>query len=154
MRAVLALVLAAALAAPAFAIGEGDEEDALPDMAPAGGLLLFYDSTGPMSFVTMTPHDVPKGAAQLGEVKGVGCQRGLSVPIAASLNATSVSGVYGNGGYAKALAQIKKDHPGLSGIYDVKTDLEYFSVLWGLYRSLCTEVTARGFSLPGKPEPH
>ena len=147
MRILLSAALAAALAAPCAASGEGDEEDALPTMQPAGGLLLFYESTGPMSFVTMTPKDVPKNARQLGEVKGVSCQRGLSIPIAASFSATDISGVYGDGGYAKALRAIKKAHPELAGIYDVKTDVEEFSIL-SFYRSTCTEVTARGFALP------
>lgn len=147
MRLLLAAALAAALAAPCRAIGEGDEEDALPSMQTTGGLVLFYETTGPMSFVTMTPRDVPKDAKLLGEVKGRACQRGLSVPIAASFNATNVSGVYGDGGYKKALAAMKKAHPELAGIYDVKTDLEVFSIL-GFYRSTCTEVTARGFAAP------
>jgi hypothetical protein len=135
------------MAAPCAAIGEGDEEDASPSMQTVGGLVLFYETTGPMSFVTMTPRDVPAGAKQLGEVFGRACQRGLSIPLAANLNSTSVSGAYGNGGYAKALATIKKDHPDLAGIYDVKTDLEIFSLL-GFYKSTCTLVTARGFALP------
>ena len=79
------------------------------------------------------------------EVKGRACQRGLSIPTAASVNATNVSAYYGNGSYAKAVAQIKKLNPGVIGIYDVRTDVEVFSVL-GFYRSLCTEVTARAFA--------
>lgn len=150
MRLLLALALAALFAAPCSAIGEGDEEDAAPTMQKVGGLVLFYDTTGPMSFVTMTPKDVPPGAKLLGRVFGRSCQRGLSVPIAASLNATNVSGAYGDGGFAKALEAIKKEHPGLTGIYDVKTDLEIFSLL-GFYKSTCTLVTARGFAAAGAP---
>jgi len=150
VRTALAAALAAILAVPCAAIGEGDEDTAFPTMQPAGGLVLFYDSTGPMSFVSMTPKDVPAGARTIREVKGVSCQRGLSVPTAISINATNISGVYGNGGYAKALQQIKKQHPEVAGIYDVRTDLEIFSIL-GFYRSLCTLVTARAFVLPEAP---
>jgi hypothetical protein len=133
------------LAAPAFAIGENDDYGAVPGMIRTGGLLLFYETTGPMSFVAMTPRDVPVNARPIGEVKGVTCQRGLSVPIAANINAMSVSGGYGDGGFARALSKMKKEHPDLVGIYDVKTDMSVFSIL-GFYRSLCIEVTARGFA--------
>ncbi len=147
MRLLLALALSVLCAAPCAAFGEGDEDDAQPGLIQTGGLMLFYDSTGPMSFPAMTPRDVPAGARPLGEVVGRVCQRGLSIPLAADIRATSVSGSYGDGGYVKALALIKKTHPEVAGIYDVKTDNEVFSVL-GFYRSLCTVVTARAFALP------
>ena len=147
MRALLAAALAALLAAPCAAIGEGDEDSALPGMQPANGLVLFYRSEGPMSFAAMTPKDVPGNVRKIREVKGVACQRGLAIPIAANFNATNVSAYYGDGGYAKALAQIKREHPDVIGLYDVRTDVEVFSVL-GFYRSLCTEVTARAFARP------
>lgn len=151
MRLLLAAALAVALSAPCAALGEGEEDTAVPTMIPAGGLMFFYRSTGPMSFVSMTPKDVPADARRLGEVTGRSCQRGLSIPLAAQINATSVSGAYGDGGYKKALEQIKKDHPDLAGVYDVRNDVEVFSLLGGLYKSLCTIVTARGFALPAKP---
>ena len=144
----LAVVLAALAAAPCAALGEGDEDDAAPGLQPPSGLVLFYESKAPMSFPSMTPKDVPENARKIREVRGVSCQRGLSIPIAANLNATNVSAYRGDGSYAKAVAQIKKKHPEVSGIYDVRTDVEDFSVL-GFYRSLCTIVTARAFVLPG-----
>jgi hypothetical protein len=146
VRSLLAAALALALAAPGHAIGEGDEDDAVPGMQSASGLVLYYRSSGPMSFVAMTPKDVPADAIKIREVRGRSCQRGLAVPIAANFNATNVSAYYGDGSYAKALAQIKKDHPDVIGIYDVRTDAEVFSVL-GIYRSRCTIVTARAFAL-------
>ena len=51
---------------------------------------------------------------------------------------------------AEAVAQIKKLNPGVIGIYDVRTDVEVFSIL-GFYRSLCTEVSARAFALAAVP---
>lgn len=146
MRPAALAVLCLLAAAPAAAMGENEDDDALPSMQGRGGLHLFYQNTGPMSFVAMTPKDVPAGARQLGEVKSVSCQRGLAIPLAASFRATSVSNSYGDGGYRKALELMKKRHPDLEGIYDVKVDLGIFSVLGGLYRSLCTYVTARGFA--------
>ncbi len=151
MRVLLALALLALCAARVAAVGEGDEDDAVPGLIPSGGMNLYYDSTGPMSFPAMTPRDVPKDARQLGEVVGRVCQRGLSIPISADIRGTSISGAYGDGGYVKALAVIKKAHPEVAGIYDVKTDNEVFSIL-GFYRSLCTVVTARAFALPVAPK--
>ena len=107
--------------------------------------MLFYKSEGPLSFVTMTPKDRPAGARELGTVKGVSCQHGLSIPLAAQIRATSVSGGYGDGSFQKALQQIKKESPDMVGLYDVRADLRIFSLL-GIYRKLCTEVTARAFA--------
>jgi hypothetical protein len=145
LRLLLAAVLLLGLAPLASATGEGDQEDAVPGLIPAGGIMVFYQSEGPLSFVTMTPKDRPAGARELGTVKGVSCQHGLSVPVAAQLNATSVSGGYGDGSFQKALQAIKKDNPAMIGLYDVRTDLRIFSIL-GIYRKLCTEVTARAFA--------
>lgn len=136
------------LAVPAAALGENEDDTALPTMTSRGSIHLFYQSVGPMSFVAMTPKDVPADARQLGEVKSVSCQRGVSIPLAANIRATSVSNSYGDGGYRKALELMKKKHPDLEGIYDVKVDLGIFSLLGGIYRSLCTYVTARGFAKP------
>lgn len=144
MTAALALLLAAL---PACA-QEGSE--ARPALVPAGGLLLFYNSQGPLSFVTMTLRDLPPGAVLAGEVKSRGCQHGLSIPIAANIRATSLSGAAGDGGYFKALRALKKERPELAGIYDVKVDLHLVSIL-GIYRRLCTEILARGFRTAGSP---
>ena len=152
MRILLAAALTALLAATGRALGEGDETDALPGLQPANGMVLFYESSGPLSFPSMTPKDVPDGARKIREVKGRACQRGLSIPIAANFNATNISAYYGNGGYAKAVAQIKKLNPEVLGIYDVRTDVEVFSIL-GFYRSLCTEVTARAFASASRTSP-
>ena len=150
MRWFLAAALAAASAAPCAATGEGDDDFAMPSMQPTSGLVMYYDSTGPMSFLSMTPADVPAGARLIPEVRGETCQRGLSIPITASIQATNVSGVYGDGGYIKSLAKIKKEHPDVVGIYDVRVDLEIFSIL-GFYKSTCTIVTARAFALADAP---
>jgi hypothetical protein len=140
VRALLAAVVALTAAAPCAAIGEGDESDAVPGLQPASGLVLFYQSAAPMSFVAMTPKDVPENARKIREVRGVSCQQGLALPTALNFNATNVSAYLGDGSYGKAIAHI----------YDVRVDVEDFSIL-GFYSSLCTIVTARAFSLPGSP---
>ena len=146
----LAAALVALLAATGWAIGEGDEDTAIPGLEPASGLVLYYDAAGPMSFPSMTPKDVPEGVVKIREVKGRACQRGLSLPTALSINATNISAYYGDGGYGKAVAQIKKKYPGVIGLYDVRTDIEDFSIL-GFFHSLCTEVTARAFAREAAP---
>lgn len=133
------------LASLAGATGEGDEDAAIPGLIPPGNFVLFYATEGPLSFVTMTPRERPKNAVELGTVKGVSCQHGLSVPISADVRGTSITGAVGKGGFAKALADIRKSKPEVAGIYDVRTDMRVFSIL-GIYRKLCTEVTARAFS--------
>ncbi|MBI4060763.1 MAG: hypothetical protein HY403_04970 [Elusimicrobia bacterium] len=142
----LAAALLGALAPAVRARGENDEDVASPGLIPAGSFMLFYKTQGPLSFVAMTPKDRPKGARELGTVKGVSCQHGLSIPISADVRGTSITGAYGNGSFVKAIERIKKEKPEVVGIYDVRTDLRIFSLL-GIYRRLCTEVTARAFAL-------
>ncbi len=137
-------LLAALLAVPARA--QEDGTSASPSLIRPGGMTVFYNSEGPMSFVTPTPKDLPPGARDAGEVKGRTCQHGVSIPVTASFRPTTVSGAAGDGGYRKTLAAILKDRPDLAGIYDVKVDMHNLSIL-GFYRRLCTEVLARGFRL-------
>ncbi len=140
-------MLVVLLAASAGARGENDEDVATPGLIPAGGLMLYYNSTGPLSFVTMTPKDIPQGARPLGTVTGTSCQRGLSIPITADVRGTSITGAHGDGSFQKAVAHIKAQRPETAGIYDVRVDQRVFSIL-GIYRKLCTEVTARAYAAP------
>ena len=144
MKSLVAVFVLLGLAASARATGENDEDTAVPGLIPAGSMMLFYDSEGPLSFVAMTPKDKPAGAPELGLVKGVSCQRGLSIPLSADVRGTSITGAYGRGGFEKALAQIRKEKPEVKGIYDVRTDTHFISIL-GIYRKRCTEVVARAF---------
>jgi len=118
--------------------------EASPSFIGMGGLVVFYRTQGPLSFRTLTPKELPPDATIMGEVRGRGCQHGLSVPLSAALRPTSLSGAYGDGGYLKALEDIRRNHPGLTGIVDVKVDLHLLSIL-GIYRRLCTEILALGF---------
>ena len=113
-----------------------------------GTFMVFYDSQGPLSYQTMTPQEVPEDAVLVGEVEGESCQHGLSIPIFFSLTERiSVSGAKGDGGYKKALRDIRQKHPDLAGLYDVKVDFRRMSILT-IYRKLCTIVVARGFTRP------
>jgi hypothetical protein len=152
VRIALAAALVALLAATCRAVGEGDEDDALPGLQPASGVVLYYDSAGPLSFPSMTPKDVPEGVRKIRRVKGRACQWGFALPTAATINATKAGVYFGNGGYGKALARIKKANPEIIGLYDVRTDVETLMIL-GIFQSFCTEVTARAFALTAAPAP-
>lgn len=138
-RGLLALIL---LSGPAAA--QEDSSRASPRLIRPEGILLFYNARGPLSFVAMTPGQLPKGAVPIGEVRGRSCSHGLSVPLSASIRPTSLSAVAGDGGYYKILESMQRKRPELAGIYDVKVDLHIVSIL-GIYRKQCTEILARGF---------
>ncbi|MBI5243466.1 MAG: hypothetical protein HY922_07225 [Elusimicrobia bacterium] len=125
---------------------EEDEFTARWGLLRASGILVFFDSIGPMSYVTMSPKDLPPDALLIGEVRGKSCQHGLSIPTGSPLSGStrSLSAVRGRGGFSRALEDIRKRNPGLRGIYDVKVD-DHSTVILGVYRRLCTEIAARGF---------
>ena len=134
--------------APALASDEtGDAGLAHYGLIFPGGLLLFYDAQGPLSLLPLTPKDLPAGAVQAGMVYGESCQHGVSIPLLGQLAGSpfgSVAGAAGSGGYDRALENIKKAHPDLRGIYDVRIDEHDVSIL-GFYRRVCTEIAARGY---------
>ena len=127
-----------------------DGSSANPGLIQPGGMMIFYASEGPLSFITLTPGELPPGARDAGEVKGRTCQHGVSIPITASIRPTTVSGAAGEGGYRKTVAEILRLHQGPAGIYDVKVDVQVLSIL-GFYRRLCTEITARGYRIGSQP---
>ncbi len=141
IAAALAALLALAAAAPARAQEEGAGAE-VPGIIPVGGLLVFANVRAPLSLVTMPAK--PKGAVDLGEVSARRCQYGLSVPIAATLSPTTLSGAGGDGGYEKAVGDLKRRRPDLAGIYDVRVDSHLLSIL-GIYRRFCVEISARGY---------
>lgn len=145
MRALALLLL---LAGPA-AGRESDEFEGRPSILFPGGLILYQDTSGPLSFGALTPKDRPSGSALLGPVSARSCQHGLALPVTASLRPTTISGARGEGSYRKALTRLAAKYPDLGGILDVKVDMHAVSIL-GFYRRLCTEVNALGFR---KPEP-
>ena len=140
----LGALLALALAAAPGARAEEEGDDASPGLVRVGGLLLFYDSQGPLSFQSATRSELPEGAQDAGEVVASACQHGLSIPTGFSLRSTNVSAAAGRGGYDKALERLRKERPELRGLYDLKVDVRVTSVL-RVWRRLCVELTARGF---------
>ncbi len=116
-------------------------------LLPVGGFMVFYDSQGPLSYTSLTPHQVPKRAVVLEEVMGESCQHGLSIPIFFSSPVRGgISGTRGDGSYRKAFDNIQGKYRDLDGIFDIKVDIHQYSIL-GIYKKNCTEVVARGFQL-------
>jgi len=116
-----------------------------------GGLILFYNSRGPLSYNTLTPGELPENSVDLGIVKAKNCQHGISIPIMSNspmTGNTSLSSARGDGSFQKAIRVLSDKNPKLQGIYDVKVDFHKTSIL-GIYRRVCTEITARGFGLAG-----
>ncbi len=118
---------------------------ARPALLNPGGFMIYMNSEAPLSFLTMTPKEIPAGAEILpGDVKGRSCQHGLSIPLGSPLKSQKISGAKGKGGYEKALKDLHKNHPGIRGIFDVKIDTHVLSIL-GIYKRTCTEIFARAF---------
>lgn len=140
----IAAFLALGLAAAPGAHAEEEGDDAAPGLVRVGGLLLFYDSQGPLSFASATRSEIPSDSADAGEVTATACQHGLSIPTGLSMRSTNVSAAAGRGGYAKAVESLRKERPELRGIYDLKVDVRVTSI-FRIWRRMCVQLTARGF---------
>jgi hypothetical protein len=127
----------------ASALGQ-EAYEASAGLIRVGGLSVFLAVEGPLSYLTLTPKDVPGDAVRLGEVKGRGCQFAVSTPVVGIPAVPRLSGATGRGGFQKALADIRSRHPEVDGIYDVKVDDHVVAIL-GIFQRQCTEVTAQGF---------
>lgn len=132
------------LALPVLAQTHGATWESRPGMLRLGGLVLFFGGRGPLSYQLPAAGSAPEGAIPAGTVSGSSCQHGLSVPIALTPRSARLSAGRGYGGYEKALSDLMSRRPDLRGIYDAKVDDHHVSIL-GIYRRLCTEITARGF---------
>ena len=141
-RLLLAALLLAA-GAPAFAADE-DEAAAQSGLMLMGGMNVMTDSEAPLALLGASQKEIPKGAVQLGEVKGRACQNGIAIPISLSLRRTSVTAAGGKGGFARALSEMKKQKPDMEGISDVRVDVQRVSILRVFQRS-CLELTARAW---------
>ena len=141
------IIIVLALFSVTFLRADWEESDARPGLLRPGGIVLFVNSRAPLSFETLSPSQIPADAVDAGTVFCRSCQHGISAPITApsgTSRGTNVSGAGGNGGFERALANLKKERPEIRGIYDVKVDYHRISIL-GIYRRLCIEITARGF---------
>lgn len=139
--------LAAMLASGYLSGGDSEEYEAKPGLISPGGYVIFVNTRGPLSYETMTPGEIPEGSLDAGAVQCSSCQNALSFPISLPTGpsrGSSVSGAYGNGSLQKALQDLQEKRPEIKGVYDVKVDYHRISVL-GIYRRLCSEVTARAF---------
>jgi hypothetical protein len=91
---------------------------------------LYTNIHAPHAYRSASPSDV-KAAGTDPIVSGTACFRELIYLFA-----------WGNAGYTKATSQALEGHPE-SILYDVKTDIEVNSYVFGLYARTCTIVTGR-----------
>jgi hypothetical protein len=123
--------------------GAQESYEARSGLLQLEGLVVFFSGAGPLSYVTMTARDVPADAVRIGSVAGRGCQFGVSTPFMGT-GTPQLSGGGGEGGFARAVEDIRRRHPDLRGIYDVKVDDHVMSILT-VFQRQCTEVAAQGF---------
>ena len=135
--------LVMAMVAPQAAIGQSGYEASSGVIQP-GGFVLFLSASGPLSYATLTPGQLPRDALRLGPVSGRGCQFAIATPVINIAGIPRLSAGAGGGGFDKALQHIREQHPDLKGIYDVKIDVHVVGVLT-VFQRLCTEITAQGF---------
>src|SRR5689334_10053086 len=103
--------------------------EAKPALEMPGGLILFYQSEGPLSYESLLRREVPPGVTEAGPVATESCQYGLAVPLSLSPSRISISAAAGNGGFEKALQRLREKHPDLLGVHDVMVDMHTTSVL-------------------------
>jgi hypothetical protein len=99
-------------------------------LALSGCGILYTDVKLPRAYRTAVPSEV-KASTDDPTVSGKACNHSVLYLVA-----------WGDGGYAAAARNALKDHPDRV-LYDVKSDLQAFGVLVGLYSRNCTIVTGK-----------
>ncbi len=135
--ATTALVVGAAGCMPPYVANPGVSKDGS----------VYQGSTGPLSYQSPALLD---GGAPLREVSGQACQYAIVVPIPtggvtvpdrhASSGVFQLGVGWGDGGYARAIAEAEKEAAG-GVLVDVRADRHFSTVLW-IYRRDCVEVHA------------
>ncbi len=145
MKIALLIAFFACLFSPSKALGATYNQ--YPSVVSPSGYFIVYDVQGTLSFEPSTRWELPKNILDRGEVLGQSCAYALSIPLSLALSTTKISGAYGENGYNKAVKNILKSHPEITGIYDVKVDTHIITVL-GIFTRQCLELTARAFEIP------
>lgn len=120
--------------------------EANPSVLDLEGYVVFFNGTGPLSFVTAAPRVYPLGITRLGRVHVESCEQGWTLPFSLDLRTRSaeVSGGYGDGGYVKAMRKLQKENSEIKGIYDVQVDY-HDTVILSIYSKHCVNITGRAF---------
>jgi hypothetical protein len=126
-------------------VGNGPGAIALPPL-----LVLYQNSVGPLSYRSQ-----PVGSGPAREVRGEACQSAITLPVGlvwAAIKAGNtayatafLSGGWGEGGYAEALASALKSAPN-SRLVDVRADLNT-KVILGIWREQCVRVVASAMAV-------
>jgi hypothetical protein len=122
-------------------------------MTPGSYFIAFYQTKGALSYQPMDGKDLPANIIDAGTFQDKSCQFGISVPISPlAVNSAKISAHFGDGTYFKTLRKIRKKHPELAGLFDIKADLQTVSVL-GIFAKECVIVAARGFMIGANRPP-
>jgi hypothetical protein len=111
---------------------------------PGSYFVVFYQAQGGLSYLPLQGKDLPKEAVDLGSFREKTCQYGLSIPTSIAYNATKISMAMGEGDYFKTLAKMRRKHPELAGLFDIKAD-QQTTVVLGIFSRECMVIDARGF---------
>jgi hypothetical protein len=109
---------------------------------------IYQGSTGPLSYQASTLIDA---RAPLREVTAQACQYAIVLPLPVggvtvpdtgtnTLDVLQLGVGWGDGGYARAMAEAEKDAAG-DVLVDVRVDRHFSTVLW-IYRRNCVEIHA------------
>jgi hypothetical protein len=128
---------------PAY-VGNGPGAIALPP------LVLYQNSVGPLSYRSQ-----PVGSGAAHEVRGEACQSAITLPVGlvwAAIKAGNtafatafLSGGWGEGGYAEALASALKSAPN-ARLVNVRADLNT-KIILGIWREQCVRVVASAMAV-------
>ena len=120
-----------------------------PQVLQSGGLVIFQDSSGALSYHAPVGRDVRK-LVSTRRVQGRACQRGLQLPIEPLVAAVSgsplagpvsLSAAWGEGGYRDALDDARRGLPHEAVLFDVRADLSTLVIL-SIYQQRCVELDA------------
>lgn len=125
--------------------------EANPRVLALPALVVHQDSTGALSYHAPAGRDarrlLPRGRA-----KGRACQRGFQVPLlwnafvpaSNNMGSWSLSAGWGDGGYVRALDDVRSRLPADALLYDVQADLHMRTIL-SIYAEQCLELDAAVF---------
>lgn len=129
--------------------------EANPQVLALPAVVLHQDSSGALSYHARTPAgDEP--LRPWGRAQGRACQQGFQIPVLWSLGMPSynrigtwsISAGWGDGGYGRALADLRKNLPANAVLFDLRADIRLRTIL-SVYAEECLELDAAVF-LPAR----
>lgn len=125
--------------------------EANPRLLALPAVVLHQDSSGALSYHARTPAgEVP--LRPWGRAQGRACQQSFQLPVLWSLGVPSfnrigtwsISAGWGDGGYNRALADLRKNLPANAVLFDLRADVRMRTIL-SVYAEECLELDAAVF---------